>query len=132
MEGCTLESSDGGDFDGMWQLTRIDSLLTGTSADMRYSQVVWCVQGTLLETRIADQQTIGNSVIFRFALRADSLLLKSPYISWRHSGDIAVRDASLLNRFGITRTEEKFQVQELTSSVLRLQGDSLRLYFRKY
>ena len=129
---CTLETSDNGDFDGMWQLTRIDSLLTGSSADMRYSQVVWCVQGTLLETRVADLYGKEDDVIFRFALTGDSLLLSEPYFSYRDEGDIAVENARKLHRFGITRLEERFLVQQLSSSDLQLQSDSLRLYFRKY
>ena len=90
------------------------------------------MQGSLLETRIANKFDMGSSAVFRFSLTADSLLLREPFVSWRDSGDIAVSDARLLNQFGICRTDEGFRVLELTSSAMRLQGDSLRLCFRKY
>jgi hypothetical protein len=127
-----MESSDNGDLDGMWQLARIDTLMTGNSADMRYSQVVWCMQGTLLETRIADHFDMEDDVIFRFSLTGDSLKLYSPYFSYRNLGDVKVEDARLLHPFGITRLEERFLVQQLSSSDMQLQSDSLRLYFHKY
>ncbi len=130
--GCTMESSDNGNLDGLWQLTRIDTLQTGRSVDMRYSQVVWCVQGALLETRIADHYEMEDDVIFRFSLSGDSLKLHSPFFSYRDLGDVKVEDVSLLYPFGIMRLEECFLVQHLSSSYMQLQSDSLRLYFRKY
>ena len=129
---CDMESSKNGDLDGLWQLSQVDTLATGSSTDMRASQITWAVQGVILETRLATSYDVQNDIIFRFSHTADSLVLYSPYFSDRHNGDVRVEDVNQLRPFGVSRLEEHFKVQELSSSTMTLQSQELRLWFRKY
>ena len=132
LTACTMEGSDNGDLDGLWQLSYIDTLATGGTTDMRQSQITWAVQGAILETRLATSLNVANDIVFHFRHTHDSLLLQSPYVSDRHHGDLKVEDISQLRQFGINRLEEGFKVLELTDDKMTLQSDVLRLWFTKY
>lgn len=127
---CTLEVSDNGDLDGYWQLTKVDSLDTGLSADMHESGIFWAVNFDMLVAR-ATKQPLGE-VIFQFEHTADSLNLTNPYFLFRDSSDIKVDDVTLLRRYGVNNLEEKFLVKQLNSSKMILESEVLRLYLRKY
>ena len=127
---CTLEVSDNGDLDGYWQLTRVDSLVTGNSADMRETGIFWAVSYEMLVTR-STKQPMGE-VIFEFQHTADSLFLTNPYVLYRDSSDIKVTDVNYLRRFGVNSLDEKFHVLQLSSSKMVLESELLRLYLRKY
>ena len=124
---CTLETSDNGKLDGLWQLYSLDSLATRTSADMRSSHVFWAVQCQLLEARNKESQ-----VLFRFNNTGDSLLLSDPYINNRDLSDIKVTDAAILAPLGINNLGEHFGIKALSSDKMVLEAPTLRLYFRKY
>ncbi len=124
---CTLETSDNGKLDGLWQLYSLDSLATGASADMRGSHVFWAVQHRLLEARNKETQ-----VLFRFNNTGDSLLLSDPYINNRDLSDIKVTDAAMLAPLGINNLGEHFGIKALSSDKMVLETPTLRLYFRKY
>ena len=40
--------SDNGELDGFWQLTSVDTLANGRSADMKEKMIFWAVQTDLL------------------------------------------------------------------------------------
>ena len=128
--GCEFHTSDNGDLDGFWQLSAVDTLATGGTADVRAEQWSWSVQGHLLEIRRS--KVVPYDVLFRFRHTADSLIISEPYVSNRDSGDIKIVDAALLEDFGIYHTEEHFRVLNLNGSRMSLQSDRLRLYFRRY
>lgn len=127
---CTLEVSDNGDLDGYWQLTRVDSLVTGNSADMRETGIFWAVQKDLLVARATKEPFL--EVIFRFKHTSDSLILSKPHLAFRDSSDIIVTDASVLYRLGVTDLQEHYAVSELSSSRMVLRNNDLQLLFRKY
>lgn len=124
---CTLETSNNGDLDGLWQLKSLDSLATNVSVDMRSSKVYWAVQHRLLEAR-----TPELPVLFRFGVVGDSLFLSEPYINLRDSSDIKVTNPTLLAPLGINALEEHFGIKTLNSDNMVLESSTLRLYFRKY
>lgn len=130
MAACTLETSNNGDLDGFWQLKAVDTLATGGTADMRESGLTWSFQGRILELR--DTKTVYTDILLSFQHADGHLLLSSPYIIDRESGDTPLYDAKLLRPYGIHHITEDFQVVELKSSSMVLQSDQLRLYFRKY
>lgn len=132
LTSCDLQMSDNGDLDGFWQLCSVDTLATGQTVDMRQSQVSWAVQGSLLETRIAEGIEIGTNVVFRFEHHPDSLWLYAPYLIDRDQGDIQVADVTVLRPFGINELEERFGILQLDGDALILQSKQLRLHFRKY
>ncbi len=124
---CTLETSNNGHLDGLWQLRSLDSLATGTSVDMRSSHVFWAVQVRLLEARNNDAR-----ILLRFNHTGDSLFLSDPYVNARDSSDIKVTDVAQLAPLGINKLEEHFAVKSLNSDNMVLETPALRLYFRKY
>jgi len=125
---CTLERSDNGDLDGFWQLTQVDSLTNGRSADMKESRVFWSVQTDLLQVWAEGYA----QVLFRFDHKGDSLLLSSPYEIKRWEGDVAITNADTLRVYGINELEERFRVAQLDGGTMILQSTMLRLYFRHY
>ena len=127
---CDIETSDNGHLDGLWQLTAVDTLATGSSTDMHLSGTYWAFQHHLLMVR--DTIAAHPDVFFQFNHHADSLLLSSPYWSAREEGDLAVDDARDLHLMGIHQLQPRFAVRELSSGTMTLQSDLLRLHFRKY
>jgi len=128
--GCELERSDNGQLDGFWQLKTIDTLATAGTCDMRYSNLTWAFQGKILELRNATN--ILRDYLMRFNHDGDSLIVNSPYIIARNSGDVRVDNPLMLAPFGINRLEEHFHILHLSSSAMTLESDRLRLHFRKY
>lgn len=124
---CTLETSDNGNLDGLWQLRSLDSLANGSSADMHANGVYWAVQLHLLEAR--DRHV---RVLFRFNHTGDSLVLSNPYVNLRDSSDIKVNETAMLAPLGINSLEEHFAVKALSGGSMGLESPTLRLHFRKY
>ena len=74
LTACEVRTSDNGDFDGLWQLTALDSLDSGRTVDMHTSGEYWAVQVHLLEVR--NMKGGHGAVIFRFDFAGDSLKLR--------------------------------------------------------
>jgi len=140
MVGCgDLEGSSNGPFDGLWQLTQIDSVESGVSHRVIEKQVYWSVQGSLLEMRdhlLAD----GNghyAVFFKFEFNGDSLHISKPVINDRRISD-REPEQSETAVYGIQYLGESFLVNRLTSKQMVLETcrqeshDNVRMYFRKY
>lgn len=125
---CELEMSGNGDLDGFWQLKSVDTLATGTSADMRESGVYWAFQCDMMSVKKINQ----ISAFLRFNNTGDSLFLSEPYIDNRDSSDIVITDVEVLRPLGINELEEHFGISELESGTMVLKSKTLRLNFRKY
>lgn len=130
MASCTMERSDNGDLDGMWQLTSLDSLNGGASADMRERGIYWSVQARLLEMRSAYDEAVN--VFFRFEHRNDQLLLSQPVENNRDVGDNLLTDPARLRFYGLTSLSDTLRVLQLSGSSMVLQNREVRLHFRKY
>ncbi len=129
--GDLLETSGNGNLDGYWQLARVDTLATGSTADMTGSKVFWGVQGKFLnviDTRLAP--TYGY--IFRFQHTADSLWLSDARVNNREVSDSLLTDVSPLRPLGVNELAEHFLVEQLTGSRMVLRGKVVRLHFRKF
>jgi hypothetical protein len=141
LTACEVRMSGNGDFDGLWQLAAIDSLVVNHSVDMRQSGEFWAVQVHLLEVR----NTKGNhgSVLFRFDLSDDSLKLRSPY--YDESGEGGVNEEELqkvtanhaamvknLKKYGIESANQGYRIVTLDGDEMILQKEDVRLCFRKY
>lgn len=123
-----FEKSDNGELDGLWQLTTVDTLATGHSADVRALGIFWAVQADLLEIRDAEYA----NVFFRFDHDGSVLTLHSPVADSRPSSDRIVADAHELYRFGLSNLTDTLLVLELKKSKMTLQSELLRMHFRKY
>ena len=85
LHSCTLETSSAGDFDGMWRLTRVDTLATGGVLDLSKEKIFWSFQFKLME---ADDKS-GNhrSILMRYNSGGGKLVLNAPYAYNREEGD---------------------------------------------
>lgn len=131
LTACEVRTSDNGDFDGLWQLTALDSLDSGRTADMHTSGEYWAVQVHLLEVR--NMKGAHGAVLFRFDFAGDSLKLRSPYYDESgENGTLPTHDVSRLKAYGIDRSDQAFRVVTLDSDDMVLQKEDVRLRFRKY
>jgi len=132
---CTIEHSENGNLDGMWQLTQLDTLDTGStaaehSADMRTKGIFWSVQHNLL--RMSAVYGGAEPVFFRFCHSAGRLTLSNPYTDNREEGDIKIEDPSELAFYNIDALEQTLYVEKLTSGRMTLRSERFRFHFRKY
>lgn len=127
---CDIETSDNGDFDGMWHLTRIDTLQTGGTTDLSKQKLFWSFQYNLVE--LDDKSGTLPSVLMRSVQSKESLILNTPYLYNREEGDEQLDDAAVLAPFGVNKLEEEFHVVSVSGSRMRLQSDILQLTFKKF
>lgn len=125
-----VEFSDNGNLDGFWQLSRVDTILTGKSVDYREKGLTWSFQGKILEVR--DVEKVHQDIILSFNHTGNQLKTFSPYLVYREEGDWSIDNKNYLTPYGINKLEEIFKVLELNSSEMTLESDLLRLHFRKY
>ena len=130
--GCDKENSDNGNLEGFWQMTEMyavySSSLPGT--DMRQSGLTWSFQGKLLELRdVNDRQ---KDIVMSFEHKDGKLRVYNPYFVERDSDDIQITDASPLRPYGISQTDDTFEVVELSSNQMILKDLIFTLTFRKY
>lgn len=126
-----FHTSDNGALDGYWQLTTVDTLASGHSADMRDKLIFWAVQTDLLEMR--DRANLQHiSVLFRFRHEGNTLTLSEPIANNRIISDSIVTNPATLYGYGLTHLTETLQVLHLSSSSMTLQSEYLRMHFRKY
>lgn len=130
MAACTMETSDNGKLDGMWQLTQLDTLSTAGCTDMRQSGIFWSVQRNLLKTAALYESDTG--VFFRFQHNGTQLTISEPYIDNRSEGDIKVEDPEVLSKYNIDALEQTFEIEKLTSAKMVLTSERFRFHFRKY
>lgn len=127
--GDLIETSDNGKLDGMWHLTRIDTLETGSGVDMAKDRKYLSVQGSILQVHDADR---GEKYMFRFSHTESRLELSDARSNDRTEGDPKVTNVSVLAPYGINRLSETFKVEKLTGSRLVLVSSTLRLIYRKF
>lgn len=131
------EGSDNGDMDGMWHITRIDSLDSSASADIREDLKFWSFQGNLMQ--VFDYNETGwdswrTVIMTRFNHANGQLIIHTPFIYNRLDGDIFLSEDSLylLYPHGINCIPDTFTVEKLNRKKMQLSDDVVRLYFEKY
>jgi hypothetical protein len=130
LTACDLEHSDNGKLDGNWQLTQLDTLSTGGSADMKESNIFWSVEHHLLECK--NLHNIEQNVFFRFEHGEGTLRLYHPISDNKFISDSIVTSPVTLRVFGIQHLDETFLIEKLTSSHMMLRNELYRFHFRKY
>ena len=125
LAACEFHASENGDLDGFWQMTQIDTLETGSETDVREDLLFYSFYVHLMTA-----ETPSYTAYFRFTKSADSLILYSPTDGGRTDNDIT--DISKLQPMGINRLREGFLIEGLTSDLMILKSQELRLHFRKY
>lgn len=131
----SCEKSNNGDLDGMWYMTRIDSLPTGKSVDARATRISWSVQGKLMQVYNYNDDTEYHHIIMsRFEKNDNKLIISDPFIYNRMEGDIFLTQDSLykLRPYGINSLPDTFIIEQLSDQKLQIADDIIRLYFDKY
>lgn len=129
------ESSDNGDLDGMWHITRIDSIGNGTSADIRKELKFWSFQDKLMQLFYYERDWEYKEILMtRFENSEGKMILSTPFIYNRLDGDIFLSADSfyLLQPYGINSMPDTFEVEHLDRKKMQLSDDVVRLYFEKY
>lgn len=131
---CETTSSDNGELDNMWYLTRVDSLSCGKSVDYRPRHFLWSFQGTLLQTNCVDSVIMGLFYMSRFENKGSQLIVKSPFIYDRVHDDSLITENTLhrIRPYGINSLSDTFQIEKLHDDALVLKGNIVRLHFDKY
>ena len=122
--------SDNGALDGFWQLTSVDTLANGRSADMKEKMIFWAVQTDMLEIR--DLTNKQPNILFRFRHGANTLTLFNPVANNRIISDSIIANPATLEPYGLSSLTETLQVLHLSSSHMTLQSERLRMFFRKF
>ena len=132
VQSCDIEHSDNGDYDGLWQLTAVDSLApesTDGHRDMRESNISWCIQGSLLELMHANT---SDCYFCRF-VQADGKMKIEDLRHWsKEYQDPLVTDVAEVQRFGVNALPEHFDILTINKETMVLQSSLIRLSFRKY
>lgn len=131
LPSCDIHTSDNGDFDGYWHLTRVDTLQTGNSCDMSGHRVFWGVQGALIEAVDHDNDSTHYGYLFYFTRDGESLRLYNAHCHMREEGDPVVEDPSVLSPLGINALDAQFNILTLNRNRMVLEDAQLRLSFRK-
>ena len=127
---CTIETSEAGDFEGMWHLTRVDTIATGGVLDKSNDKMYWSFQFKLMQA--TDKTGRRSNILMRYIAGDGTLKLHTPYIYNRGNGDKPLEDTNLLKPYGINNLEEEFQVLKLGGGKMQLKSDLLILTFRKF
>ena len=130
IHSCSLETSSAGKFDGMWHLTRVDTIATGGTLDLSKEHIYWSFQFKLMEAE--DKDGNHRTILMRFNNSNKKLVLNAPYAYNREEGDEQLSDPTLLKPFGINNTEEEFDVVKINGSKMQLQSKMLKLSFKKF
>ena len=131
LASCDIEtSSAAGDFNGMWHLTRVDTIATGGVLDLKNEKLFWAFQNKLMQAD--DKNEKLAKILMRFNQTNTQLTLHPPYVYDRENGDVPLSDPTLLAPYGINKLEENFQVIKLTGSKMVLQSETLKLTFKGF
>lgn len=131
LASCDIEtSSAAGDFNGMWHLTRVDTIATGGVLDLKNEKLFWAFQNKLMQAD--DKNEKLAKILMRFNQTNTQLTLHTPYCYDRENGDVPLTDSTLLIPYGINKTEEKFDVVTLKGGKMVLQSEKLKLTLKKF
>ncbi len=130
LSSCELETSNAGDFDGMWHLTQVDTLSTGGVLDLSKEKIFWSFQFNLMEAD--DKSGSHQSILMRYSNADGKLVLGQPYAYDRENGDVPLTETTLLTPYGINMVEETFQVLKVGGGKMQLQSGMLKLSFKKF
>ena len=129
-----IEHSENGKLDGYWHLVQVDTLSTGGSLNLRQERFFWIVQGTVFQLFSPDlSDGRGQRYVSHFSYENEKLSFQQFYYDRREEGDPILERVDLLQPFGINQlAAESFNIEELTGGSMTLNGDELRLVFKKH
>lgn len=128
LTSCKLENSHNGKLDGYWKLRTIENLQTEEATDLNASSIFWAVQKDLLVVR----DNISEEYVFHFSKTEEQIELRDARKSNKNEGDPKLEDLSVLNKYGIYSDPITYNIDHLTSRVMVLSTEDIRLTFKKF
>ena len=130
----SCERSDNGDLDGMWLLTRMDSVQVNKSYDVRSRRITWSFQAKIMQCFNYNDDKWKDVLMTRFRNEGTQLVIFDPFLYNRMDGDIPLTADSVhyLAPHCINCVPDTFQLEKLDKSTLIIADDVLRLSFEKY
>lgn len=131
---CSCQKSDNGDLDGMWYLTRMDSVQTSKSYNVRSRRVTWSFQARIMQCFNYNEDSWKKVLMTRFKDEGTQLIISDPFIYNRMEGDIPLTADSIhyLAPHCINSIPDTFALEKLDKKTLIIADDVLRLTFEKY
>lgn len=126
--------SENGDLDGMWYLTSIDSISNSTSIDTHGQRRTWSFQHKLVQYFNYDENNWTKTIMGRFDLKDDMLILRDPFVYNRMDGDYFLDQDSieLLYPYGINSIPDTFIIDKLNRKELNVTSNIVRLHFIRF
>ncbi len=129
-----------GKLDGFWQLVEIEELENGAIVDVKEFQRFWTFQLDLMSFRTSQGTvTPGYQEAFcRFQVIGNELVVSSIYLhpldDRGGADDLLVTDeaTTMFRPYGVWGCKDKFRIEQLSSSSMKLCSEYVRLTFRKY
>ena len=126
LASCDIEtSSAAGDFNGMWHLTRVDTIATGGVLDLRNEKLFWAFQNKLMQAD--DKNEKLAKILMRFNQTNTQLTLHTPYVYDRENGDVPLSEPPVLKPCGCTNGGEVSRVIQLRGNNMPIQSEPLKL-----
>ncbi len=136
MSWTSCEKVDNGDLDGVWYMTRMDSIATNQSIEMRNKRKTWSFQSRLMQVFGHNNLQYDRShvIMSHFSATNGKLIVVDPFVYERMHGDIMLTNDSLdrLRPYGINHVPDTFVIEKLNSSKFQISNDLIRIYFDKY
>lgn len=138
LSGSSCERIDNGPLDGMWMMTRMDSIATDKSQQTRSLRKAWSFQANLMQMFQYPEKTDGHEwdypLMARFDYSGATMIISDPFFYDRMNGDRHLNADSIqyLLPFGINAIPDTFQVEKLDRKKMQLSNKVVRLYFEKY
>ena len=128
---------DNGDLDGLWLITQVDSLQTGTSDNVRENVRTWSFQNNLMQFYNQKGENYDDwsmTMMGRFEHTNDMLIISDPFIYNRMEGNIhlTIDSVQYLAPHYINSLPDTFYIEQLTSKKMRIADDVVRLHLIKY
>lgn len=134
-----FHTSGNGKLDGFWQMTHVDTLSTGNTADVTSQMIFWAVQSELIELSNRQQSVSSDldipPILFRFERADDKLILlgdPKPRVSSRKKSDSDFASAPECGYYGLSERGDTLRILQLEKEKMTLESEKLRMYFRKY
>ena len=134
-----FEASSNGALDGYWQMTHVDTLATGRSADMTDRMILWAVQSELIELSDRHEGEPFDehypSIFYHFERMQNTLILlgdPKPRVNNRVKSDSDIANDNECEFYGLSSRGDTLNILQLENKKMTLQTKALRMYFRKF
>jgi len=135
-----FQTSGNGMLDGYWQVTHVDTIATGNSADVTNRMIFWAVQSELIELTdrhdiVDETDTRYPSIFYHFERSSEKLILlgnPKPRVNNRVSSDSLVASHDECEYYGLNDRGDTLHILQLEEKKMILESELLRMYFRKY